>query len=304
MTTDLVGRTNAWYVAARRPLPWREPGVTAWGVLVSEIMLQQTQAARVAPRWLAFLQRWPTPDALAGASDAEVLRAWDRLGYPRRALRLRQCAAVIAERHGGVVPRDEAQLLALPGIGPYTAAAVACFAYGEPTAVVDTNVRRVLARAVLGAAEPWAPAAARDAAEYRAVVPVPADPQARARAVTWNAAAMELGAVVCTAKAPACEQCPVASLCAWRQAGSPVGTVAGRPRPRQAAYAGSDRQLRGAVLRVLRDSPGGTRIDLVHPELGIEVDAARFERVLTGLEADGLVARRGVLLALPGEQDC
>lgn len=304
---DLVDRVNAWFERAARPLPWRAPGVSAWGVLVSEFMLQQTQAARVAPRWVAFVERWPTPAALAAASDADVLRAWDRLGYPRRARWLRQCAVAIVERHGGEVPRDADALRALPGIGPYTAAAVASFAFGRPTAVVDTNVRRVIARAALGAAEAWAPSASRDEAEYRALVPEPApgDESARRRAVTWNAAAMELGALVCTARTPDCAACPIADACAWVAAGRPVGTVAGPARRRQPAYAGSDREMRGRILAALRAAHGGVdehdlRSVAVAPDA--PGDGERFRRALEGLASDGLVERRdGHRVALPGD---
>ncbi|MGO2113301.1 MAG: A/G-specific adenine glycosylase [Pseudoclavibacter sp.] len=300
-----------WFAVAARPLPWRDADVTPWGVLVSEFMLQQTQAARVVPRWRDFVARWPRPVDLAAASEADVLRAWDRLGYPRRARWLRQCAIAIVEQHRGEVPADETALRALPGVGPYTAAAVACFAYGRPTAVVDTNVRRVIARAVVGSAEPWAPSAPRDHAEYRAVVPEPSpgDAAGRRRAVAWNAAAMELGALVCTARNPECDACPISNACAWHRAGSPSGTVAGTPRRRQAAYAGSDRQMRGAVLAALRASPGGVAgpelRDMVHAALGTDAgsDAPRYERAIAGLESDGLIAVVSGRVALPGDAD-
>ncbi|GGA58769.1 adenine glycosylase [Pseudoclavibacter endophyticus] len=310
MTAGIVDRVVDWFARAARPLPWRDAHVTPWGVLVSEFMLQQTQAARVEPRWRAFVERWPRPADLASATDADVLRAWDRLGYPRRARWLRACAVVIVERHGGVVPADDASLRALPGVGPYTAAAVASFAYGRPSAVVDTNVRRVIARAAVGAAEPWAPSAARDEAEYRALVPLPlpGDDAARARAVAWNAAAMELGALVCTARAPRCEVCPIADECAWRAIGAPTGTVAGRPRRKQAAYAGSDRQMRGRILAVLRAEFGG----LGHAALreralaasgrDARADEVRYERALRGLRDDGLVVETSGRIALPGDE--
>lgn len=316
MTAGIVDRVNAWFAEAARPLPWREPGVTPWGVLVSEFMLQQTQASRVEPKWREFMRSWPDVDAMARASEASVLRAWDRLGYPRRARWLRACAIAIVEQHGGLVPADEAELRELPGVGPYTAAAVASFAHGEPTAVVDTNVRRVIARAVIGAAEAWAPSAPRDEAEYRAVVavPPPLNEAARRRATTWNAAAMELGALVCTARAPACDRCPIADACAWQLAGAPSGTVVGRPRRKQAAYEGSDREMRGRILAVLRVEHGGvTERALRDRALGPDRDARRddeadarrdeerFARSLRGLESDMLIERHLDRIALPGD---
>ncbi|RMI03391.1 A/G-specific adenine glycosylase, partial [Cellulomonas triticagri] len=205
----------AWFDVHARDLPWRAPDRTPWGVLVSEVMLQQTPVVRVEPAWRAWLARWPEPADLAAASPADVLRAWDRLGYPRRALRLQDCARALVERHGGQVPDDEEALLALPGIGSYTAAAVRAFAFGRRSVVLDTNVRRVLARVAEGVALP-APALTvgerRLAEEY-----VPADDAGAAR---WAAASMELGALVCTARAPRCGACPVADACAWRRAGS------------------------------------------------------------------------------------
>ena len=293
-----------WFAGAARDLPWRHPTTTPWGVLVSEFMLQQTQAERVAPRWIAFLERWPDAAALADASDADVLRAWDRLGYPRRALRLRACAVAIATEHEGLVPRDEATLRALPGVGPYTAAAVASFAYGVPTAVVDTNVRRVLARAVLGVAEAWAPHAARDEAEYRGVVPVPDTAGDIRAANVFNAAAMELGALVCTARSPRCDACPLVEVCAWQLAGKPAGTSLGAPRKRQAAYAGSDREMRGRILRELRSAHApvaSARVRQAVVDATRHEDDHRYRRAIDSLLADGLIERHGRRLALPGE---
>ncbi|TKR22459.1 A/G-specific adenine glycosylase, partial [Cellulomonas hominis] len=193
----------AWFDAHARDLPWRHPDRTPWGVLVSEVMLQQTPVVRVEPAWRAWFARWPEPADLAAASPADVLRAWDRLGYPRRALRLQECARAVVERHGGVVPSDADALLALPGIGEYTAAAVRAFAFGLRSVVLDTNVRRVLARVAAGAA---LPAPALTVGERRlAQAFVPADD---ARAARWAAASMELGALVCTARSPRCGACP------------------------------------------------------------------------------------------------
>ena len=276
----LVEPVVAWFDENARDLPWRSATRTPWGVLVSEVMLQQTPVARVEPLWRAWMDRWPDPAALAQAGTADVLRAWDRLGYPRRALRLQECARTVVERHAGLLPEDEAGLLALPGVGTYTAAAVRAFAYGRRSVVVDTNVRRVLARALDGTA---LPAPSLSAAEMRrAAVVVPDDDADAAR---WNAAAMELGALVCTARAPRCTSCPVAHLCRWRQSGSPPDAVAGARR--RQPWQGTDRQLRGQVMAALRAAAGPV------PALALAAgwpDAVR-DRVLAGLVADGLAVR-------------
>lgn len=268
-----------WFAVNARDLPWRRPGFSAWGTLVSEFMLQQTQVARVVPILLDWLERWPTPADLAAAPPAEVLRAWGRLGYPRRALALHACATAIAERHGNRVPEDVDVLLGLPGIGDYTARAIAAFAYGHRHPVVDTNVRRVLARAVSGTAQPAAPSARRDLPAMTAVLP---DDRAAARA--FNAAMMELGAVVCTARAPRCGECPLASSCAWLRAGRPEDPDA-PPGRRQPPFAGSDRQLRGRVMAELRAS----RVPVTEDELAVVLpDGQVRDRILAGLARDGL----------------
>jgi A/G-specific adenine glycosylase len=278
----------AWYRSSARDLPWRRPDFDAWGTLVSEVMLQQTQAARVAveiDRWLA---RWPTPADLADAPTHEVLRQWGTLGYPRRALRLQDTARAIVERHGGEVPRDVEALLALPGIGPYTARAVAVFHFGDRHPVVDTNVRRVVARAVHGRGEAG-PAAKRDLADVEALLP-----EGRADAAVVSIALMELGALVCTARAPRCGECPIADACAWRAAGYPP--FEGRRAPRQSRFEGSDRQARGAVLRALR----AVDVPLSPAELQARWhDAEQLERALASLAADGLVVREAEAVRLP-----
>lgn len=268
-----------WYDEHRRDLPWRDPEATAWAVLVSEVMLQQTPVVRVEPAWRAWMSRWPEPAALAAASPAEVLRAWDRLGYPRRALRLREAATVIRDQHGGVVPREREALLALPGIGSYTAAAVRAFAYGERDVVLDTNVRRVLARALDGAALA-APSLTR-AEEQRAAAVLPPEPDTSAR---WNVGLMELGALVCTARSPRCGACPLAHVCRWRAAGHPGDVHAHRRRTQ--AWAGTDRQARGRLMAALRDAVG----PLDETELPRWGDEEQRARALAGLVADGLVA--------------
>ncbi|HZX05250.1 A/G-specific adenine glycosylase [Kribbella sp.] len=267
-----------WYDANKRVLPWREPGAGAWAVMVSEFMLQQTPVNRVLPAYQRWLERWPTPADLAAEAPGEAVRAWDRLGYPRRALRLHAAAQAIVERHGGAVPDDHAALLALPGVGTYTAAAIASFAFGQRHAVVDTNVRRVLARSLTGVAQP---AISPTAADQRlAVSALPADEPTAAR---WAVASMELGALVCTARTPNCADCPIRPHCAWVLAGSPP--YDGPPRRGQ-TYEGTDRQARGRLLAVLRAAttpvPKST-LDTTWPH------APQRERALDGLVSDGLV---------------
>ena len=264
-----------WYDRAQRDLPWRRPGVTPWQNLVSEFMLQQTPVARVEPIWLDWVARWPTPSATAAAGAADVLRAWGKLGYPRRAKRLHECAVTIASEHGDVVPSDVETLLTLPGVGAYTARAVACFAYRKPVPVVDTNVRRVVTRAVHGRAD--APASPRDLADVAALLPNDAE------APRFSVALMELGATVCTARSPRCGLCPL-SACAWRSTGYPPATTAAR---RVQRYAGTDRQVRGRLLDVLRgnDSPV-TRAQL---DVAWLAGTAQRDRALGSLLVDGLV---------------
>ncbi|MEU8221563.1 A/G-specific adenine glycosylase [Kribbella sp. NPDC048915] len=267
-----------WYDANARQLPWREPGAGAWAVMVSEFMLQQTPVNRVLPAYLRWLERWPKPADLAAEPPGEAVRAWDRLGYPRRALRLHAAAQAIVERHGGDVPDDHQALLALPGVGTYTAAAIASFAFGQRHAVVDTNVRRVLARALTGVAQPSISPTAAD--QRLAVSALPAD---EATAARWAVASMELGALVCTARTPRCADCPIRAQCAWVLAGSPP--YDGPPRHGQ-TYEGTDRQARGRLLAVLRSASAPVLkadLDACWP------DAVQRERALDGLVADGLV---------------
>jgi A/G-specific adenine glycosylase len=267
-----------WYAEHARDLPWRRPGVSAWGVLVSEVMLQQTPVVRVLPVWEQWLERWPRPSALAGEAAGEAVRLWGRLGYPRRALRLHAAAVAITERHAGIVPSDLVELRALPGIGDYTAAAVAAFAYGESVAVLDTNVRRVLARADGGREFPADHQTVGERA--RATELLPEDP---ALAPTWSVAVMELGALVCRAGNPICAECPVKGQCTWRAAGYPA--YDGPPRRGQ-AWAGTDRQCRGRLMAVVRDSEGPVgrpRLDAIWDQ------AEQRERCLAGLVVDGLL---------------
>jgi len=268
----------AWYAANARELPWRDPDAGAWAVMVSEFMLQQTPVKRVLPRYADWMERWPTPAALAADPPGEAVRAWERLGYPRRALRLHAAATAIVEQHGGTVPTGHAELLALPGVGEYTAAAVASFAHRQRHAVLDTNVRRVFARLVDGTEFP---PTATTAAERRTAAELL--PQTPETAATWGVAVMELGALVCTARSPECGRCPVAARCAWRLAGSPAHS--GPPRRGQ-SYAGTDRQVRGKLLAVLR----ATRADVPQAELdAVWPEPVQRARALDGLVADGLV---------------
>jgi A/G-specific adenine glycosylase len=293
MTTRFEAPLIAWYGASARDLPWRRPGVGAWPILVSEFMLQQTPVSRVLPAYETWLARWPTASALAAATPADAVRQWDRLGYPRRALRLHACAEVITARHGGQVPATIAELRELPGIGSYTAAAVASFAFGQRHAVLDTNVRRVLSRLITG--RDLAPRSSASVAETKLAESL-LPPAAARRAATWSVAVMELGALICTAARPACGMCPLAADCAWLAGGS---RAAVRRRPAQ-RYEGTDRQCRGAVLAVLRNASGPVPVTDLD---GCWPDPAKLASVLAGLITDGLVSPHdGGLIGLPGER--
>jgi A/G-specific adenine glycosylase len=277
MSSPYADAVLGWYAANARDLPWRALGVSPWAVLVSEIMLQQTPVSRVLPAYQAWLARWPTPAAQAADPAGEAVRQWGRLGYPRRALRLHETATIVTQKYGGELPSTRDELLELPGIGAYTAAAVAVFAFGRKHAVLDTNVRRVLARVESGAEFPTAQPSV---AEYRlAESLLPLDDAMAAR---WSVAVMELGALTCTAAAPRCDECPVAQRCAWLAAGSPAAAV----RPVGQTYEGTDRQCRGRLLAVLRGSREPVTqasLDAVWPE------PVQRARALDGLVADGLV---------------
>lgn len=277
---DLHARLLDWYDGHARELPWREPTASAWSVLVSELMLQQTPVTRVLPVHEQWLHRWPTPADLAAASPGDAVRAWGRLGYPRRALRLHAAATAIVERFAGSVPASYDDLLGLPGVGDYTAAAVASFAFGRRHVVLDTNVRRVLTRVVRGEEFPATAVTRVERDLATTLLPVDA-----ATAATWAVATMELGALVCVAARPRCDRCPVRDLCAWRDAGYPAYDG---PARRGQTYDGTDRQCRGRLLGVLRDSP-----DPVHRSV-LEVAWPAVEqrdRCLQWLVDDGLVAR-------------
>jgi A/G-specific adenine glycosylase len=297
-----------WYARAARDLPWRAADAGPWSVLVSEFMLQQTPVSRVLPAHARWLSRWPSPAALAAEPAAEAIREWGRLGYPRRALRLHETARIIASEHDGQVPSALGELRALPGVGSYTAAAIASFAFSQRHAVLDTNVRRVLARLIGGSAGPSS-ASASVAETKLAESLLPDVPPVAAR---WSVAVMELGALVCGAATPRCGECPVADQCAWLAAGRPRldadpggpggrGGSAGRAgsggRGPGQRYEGTDRQCRGRVLAVLRERSHAVPradFDLVWP------DPEQLNRALAGLVADGLAAQSGHGYTLPG----
>lgn len=310
MKYDVLHETlDTWFSTHARDLPWRHPECTPWGIMVSEFMLQQTPVVRVLPRWQEWLQRWPRPADLAAEPSGEAVRAWGRLGYPRRALRLHAAATAIVADHGGEVPGTCDELLKLPGVGNYTAAAIASFAFGRRQTVVDTNIRRVQARAVRGRA---LPEPALTAAESRlAAELLPADAGA---AVRWNASTMELGALVCTAKSPKCEQCPLLQSCRWVAEGRPEPHYV----PKGQSWHGTDRQVRGALMAVLRVSetpvPPGLLLDPALPAgmqpsaqvgealrklHGLQADVSQLERALGGLLEDRLAEQNDDGVQLP-----
>ena len=268
----------AWFNGASRALPWRD-NPEPWAVLVSEVMLQQTPVERVLPAFERWMERWPTPTDLAADSPGRAIREWGRLGYPRRALWLHGAAIACRDRFGGRVPSDIADLRSLPGVGEYTAAAVASFAFGQRHAVLDTNVRRVHARWLDGTERP-ANATPNNRERLRALALLPDDPFAAAQA---SVAVMELGALVCKARTPRCDRCPVAGSCAWRSTGHPSSTHTSRPRQ---AYEGTDRQCRGRILGVLREA---TSPVTQHELDGAWQDVDQCRRALTSLIEDGLV---------------
>jgi A/G-specific adenine glycosylase len=274
----IVERVADWYAVNARDLPWRRDEATPWGVMVSEFMLQQTPVVRVLPVWEQWLDAWPTPADLAAVSSGDAVRAWGRLGYPRRAQRLHAAATAIVADHGGQVPDAYDDLLALPGVGDYTAAAVATFGFGRRHVVLDTNVRRVLARTLVGIEFPATSVTRAERDLAGSVLP-----EDEASAATWSVASMELGALVCTAATPRCGSCPVADLCAWRSAGHPA--YDGPPRRGQ-TYAGTDRQCRGRLLAVLREAHEPVHASRLEAAWS---PAEQRDRALASLLEDGLV---------------
>lgn len=301
LSAQLLPLLSRWYTKNARTLPWRTSGTSPYGIFVCEMMSHQTPVARVWPRWEAWLERWPDFEALASASPAEVLRMWERLGYPRRSLWLHQSAQVVVRNFAGKLPSDPEVLRTLPGVGHYTAAAVVSFAFGQRIPVLDTNIRRVIARACrgIGAVASHMNTEERDYAS--ALLPIsPKD------SVTWNMALMELGALVCTSgENPTCEVCPLRTHCEWLAAGKPASTV----KKRTQTWEGTDRQMRGRLMAVLREAheavPHSQLIDqaLSDSALGnknLEDAAAQAERALASLQVDGLIEAVGAdLLRLP-----
>lgn len=286
LTSQVIEAICAWFDANGRDLPWRRPGTSAWGVLVSEVMSQQTPMSRVIGPWHEWMNRWPTPDDLAEEDSGEAVAAWGRLGYPRRALRLHSCAVAIATEHDGVVPNSYDELVALPGIGDYTASAVVSFAFGGRATVLDTNVRRLIARAESGIAS--CPTSVTRAERVVADALVPDED---VRAAKWAVASMELGALVCTARSPQCEVCPIRDSCRWVIDGKPDNAPARRGQP----WKGTDRQCRGVIMDVVRNSPRGVKVQMA---LSAWPEPDQASRCLESLLDDGLVHRRGSLISL------
>ncbi len=267
-----------WYAESARVLPWRAADRTPWGVLVSEVMLQQTPVDRVVPAWSAWLARWPDPAALASDTPGEAVRLWGRLGYPRRALRLHAAATACVERFDGDVPATYDDLRSLPGVGDYTAAAVLAFAYGRRAVVLDTNVRRVLARLLDGSEHPRPSVTVAERARAESVLP-----DDDTTAATWSVALMELGALVCSAASPDCDACPLRRDCAWLAAGRPAYDGPARPVQR---FVGTDRHVRGRLMAVLREAEGPVAASQLDATWDDPVQRAR---ALDSLVADGLV---------------
>lgn len=286
LTPQAIKTVCDWFDINGRDLPWRRPGTSPWGVLVSEVMSQQTPMSRVIDPWHEWMNRWPTPDDLAEEDSGEAVAAWGRLGYPRRALRLHSCAVAIATEHDGVVPNSYDELVALPGIGDYTASAVVSFAFGGRATVLDTNVRRLIARAESGIAN--CPTSVTRAERVVADALVPDED---VRAAKWAVASMELGALVCTARSPQCEVCPIRDSCRWVIDGKPDNAPARRGQP----WKGTDRQCRGVIMDVVRNSPRGVKVQMA---LSAWPEPDQASRCLESLLDDGLVHRRGSLISL------
>ncbi|ASY17738.1 A/G-specific adenine glycosylase [Candidatus Planktophila versatilis] len=266
----------SWFKSNKRDLPWRK--TDAWGVLVSEFMLQQTPVTRVLPVYTEWIKRWPTAESLAKAKPAEVITAWGRLGYPRRALRLHECAKVITSQYKGRIPREEAELRALPGIGEYTAAAMVAFAFNDRSLVLDINIRRLFARLYDGVETPKASATRAEKSRYEELIP-------KNEAHVWAAATMELGALICTSQTPKCGICPVAKDCTWRSLDYPKSDIV----KRRQTWHGTDRQCRGAIVQALRENQV-----LKKSEIAQLWDVpSQLEKALLTLLDDGLIEARG-----------
>ena len=266
----------SWFKRNKRDLPWRK--TDAWGVLVSEFMLQQTPVNRVLPVYQEWINRWPTAAALAAATPAEVITAWGRLGYPRRALRLHECAKVITHELSGKIPEDENELRKLPGIGEYTAAAMAAFAFNKRSLVLDINIRRLFARLFDGVEVPSQSPTKSEKSRYEALIP-------KKDAHIWAAATMELGAIICTSQSPKCGICPVAHGCTWRSLDYPKSDVVKRTQ----TWHGTDRQCRGTIVQALRDNEVLTKNQISQ----LWDVPSQLEKAILTLLDDGLIEVRG-----------
>ena len=267
---------TSWFKKNKRDLPWRK--TDAWGVLVSEFMLQQTPVNRVLPVYKAWMKRWPTAASLAKATPAEVITAWGRLGYPRRALRLHECAKEITHNLKGKIPEDEAELRELPGIGEYTAAAITAFAFEKRSLVLDINIRRLFARLFDGVETPTQSATKVEKSRYEELIPKK-DPH------LWAAATMELGAVICTSQSPKCGICPVAHVCTWRSLDYPKSDIV----KRRQSWHGTDRQCRGTIVQALRENEVLTKSQITQ----LWDVPSQLEKALLTLLDDGLIESRG-----------
>ena len=267
---------TSWFKKNKRDLPWRK--TDAWGVLVSEFMLQQTPVNRVLPVYEAWMKRWPTAASLAKATPAEVITAWGRLGYPRRALRLHECAKEITHNFKGKIPESQAELRALPGIGEYTAAAITAFAFEKRSLVLDINIRRLFARLFDGVETPTQSATKVEKSRYEELIPKK-DPH------LWAAATMELGAVICTSQSPKCGICPVAQVCTWRSLDYPKSDVV----KRRQSWHGTDRQCRGTIVQALRENEVLTKSQITQ----LWDVPSQLEKALLTLLDDGLIESRG-----------
>ncbi len=264
-----------WFEENKRDLPWRN--TTPWGVMFSEFMLQQTPVNRVLPKWHEWIERWPTPADLAASKRSDAISAWGRLGYPRRATRLYEAAGIIARDFNNNVPRSIEELRTLPGVGEYTAAAIASFAYGESALVMDINIRRFFARSIDGVESPSSSPSQVERRIRSELIP--------SHGALWAVATMELGALICTARSPLCEHCPVMTSCAWRAAGYPKSEVAKRSQ----GWTGTDRQCRGQIIQHLRDNKVASKSSLI----AIWHDKDQSEKALKSLIADHLIEGAG-----------
>ena len=271
----------AWFEANKRDLPWRKS--TPWGVMVSEYMLQQTPVNRVLPVWNEWLQRWPTPKDLAGAKKSDLLKAWGRLGYPRRALRLHEAATIIAKEFKNQVPNSIEELRQLPGVGEYTAAAIMAFAHKKRSLVLDVNVRRLFSRVLEGQDFPPLHITKSERESRTQLIPTYAH--------TWAAATMELGALVCTSTKPKCEICPLSNSCLWRAKGFPSSHNA---KKRVQKWHGTDRQCRGVVIEFLRNHPKATKNSLSK----VWENSSQLEKCLEALINDGLIQKKHAIFKL------